>query len=178
MPARTPFPLLAATLVPATAAADKVTFDDHVLPLFQQACLNCHNPDQTKGGLDLSTFATTLKGGSGGPVVAPNDPGSRLLALVTGSAEPNMPPKGDPLAKDQIAVIKAWIEGGLLENPASAGREFDTVLAAEFHTLRAHQARITALAFRSDSSVLASASEDGTVRFWEMSGGSEIRKLN
>ena len=38
------------------AAAEKVTFDDHVLPVLQQSCLNCHNPDKAKGGLDLSTF--------------------------------------------------------------------------------------------------------------------------
>jgi hypothetical protein len=50
--------------------------------------------------------------------------------------------------------------------------------AAEFHTLRAHQAAITAVAFRADSNVLATASEDGTVRFWEMNNGTELRKLD
>ena len=47
---------------------------------------------------------------------------------------------------------------------------------SEFHTLRGHQAAITATVFREDSDILATASEDGSVRFWEMNGGSEVRK--
>jgi hypothetical protein len=48
----------------------------------------------------------------------------------------------------------------------------------EFHTLRAHQAAIRAAVFRADSNILATSSEDGTVRFWEMNGGSEVRKID
>src|SRR5690606_7735049 len=48
----------------------------------------------------------------------------------------------------------------------------------EFHTLRGHQAAITTLSFRADSNVLATASEDGTLRFWEMNGGQEMRKVD
>ena len=57
---------LAILLVSASLShgQEKVTYDDHVLPVFQAACLNCHNPDKTKGGLDLSTFAATMRGGS------------------------------------------------------------------------------------------------------------------
>jgi chromosome segregation ATPase len=32
--------------------------------------------------------------------------------------------------------------------------------------------------FRSDSNLLATASEDGTLRFWEMNGGSEVKKID
>ena len=114
-----PLPWLVTTLV----AADKVTFDDHVFPLFQQACLNCHNPDKAKGGLDLSSFAGTLKGGSGGKIVEPGDTGSTLINLVKQTAEPIMPPEGEKLGAEQIAVLTAWIEGGLLENKNSSARK-------------------------------------------------------
>jgi len=114
-------------------AAEKVTFDDHVFPIFQQACLNCHNPDKAKGGLDLSTFGGTLKGGSGGKVVEPGDTGSTLINLVLHSAEPKMPPEGDKLASANVEVLKSWIEGGLLENKSSSARKpakpkFETAL--------------------------------------------------
>lgn len=115
-------PILISLLVPA-AAADKVTFDGQVLPVFQQACLNCHNPDKAKGGLDLSSYSATLKGGSGGKIVEPGDPGSKLIALVEQTTEPKMPPEGDKLAKEQIAVLRQWIEGGLLENENSTARK-------------------------------------------------------
>jgi len=125
-----PFALLAAG---TARAAEKVTYDDHVLPLFQQSCLNCHNPDKTKGGLDLSTFSGAMKGGSGGKIAEPGDPSSKLIALVTHSAEPKMPPEGDKLGSAQIDLLKAWIDGGLLENKNSAARKpskpkFDTAL--------------------------------------------------
>jgi WD40 repeat protein len=123
--------LLAAARCPA---AEKVTFDDHILPLFQQSCLNCHNPDKAKGGLDLSTFSGAMKGGSGGKIAEAGDAGSKLLAVVLQTSEPKMPPEGDKLGNDQVNLLKAWIEGGLLENKSSSARKpakpkFDTALA-------------------------------------------------
>lgn len=117
------------------SAADKVTYDDHVLPVFQQTCLNCHNPDKAKGGLDLSTFSGAMKGGSGGKIAEPGDTGSKLIAVVTHSAEPKMPPEGEKLGSAQVEILKAWIEGGLLENKNSAARKptkpkFDTSIAS------------------------------------------------
>ena len=43
-------------------AADKINYQDHVLPIFRDSCLNCHNPDKKKAGLDLSTWQTALAG--------------------------------------------------------------------------------------------------------------------
>lgn len=116
-------------------AADKVTYDDHILPLFQQSCLNCHNPDKAKGGLDLSTYSGTMKGGSGGKIAEPGDAGSKLIAVVLQTSEPKMPPEGEKLGSDQVALLKAWIEGGLLENKGSTARKpskpkFDTSLTS------------------------------------------------
>jgi len=105
------------------AAADKVTFEDHVFPIFQQVCLNCHNPDKARGGLDLSTFGGTLKGGSGGKIVEPGDIASKLVALVKQTAEPVMPPEGEKLAAEQIALLEQWILGGLLETKSSSARK-------------------------------------------------------
>ncbi len=121
---------------PLAGAEEKITFDDHVLPVFQQSCLNCHNPDKTRGGLDLSTYTGAMKGGSGGKIAEPGDTGSRLLAVVMHTAEPVMPPEGDKLSSAQIAVLRSWIEGGLLENKTSTARKpskpkFDTALRSD-----------------------------------------------
>jgi mono/diheme cytochrome c family protein len=116
-----PFIVLIALL--PLSAAEKVTYDEQVLPIFQQACLNCHNPDKTKGGLDLSSYTGTMKGGSGGKIVEPGDVASTLIAVVKHSAEPAMPPEGDKLANEQITILVKWIEGGLLENPSSSARK-------------------------------------------------------
>ncbi len=129
--------LLGFTFIPLfPAAADKVTYDEHVFPIFQQICLNCHNPDKTKGGLDLSTFAGAMKGGSGGKIVEPGDTGSKLMTCVMQTGELKMPPEGDKLSNDHINQLKAWIEGGLLENKSSSARKptkpkFDTALKSD-----------------------------------------------
>lgn len=115
-------PILLALLA-TPLLADKVTYEDDVLPIFQQACLNCHNPDKARGGLDLSTFGGAMKGGSGGRIVEPGDTGSTLISLVKQTAEPKMPPEGDKLSNDLIAVLERWIEGGLLETKSSSARK-------------------------------------------------------
>jgi len=109
-------------LVMTCSGAERITYEDHVFPIFEQSCLNCHNPDKTKGGLDLSSYTNTLKGGSGGKIVEPGDTGSSLLTSVMRSGELKMPPEGDAISPAQISTIKAWIEGGLLENKNSSAR--------------------------------------------------------
>lgn len=104
------------------AAQSKVTYDEHILPIFQQSCLNCHNPDKAKGGLDLSSYSGTMKGGSGGKIAEPGDLGSKLISVVLQSGEPKMPPEGEKLPNDQVEVLKHWIEAGLLENSNSSAR--------------------------------------------------------
>lgn len=112
-----------AILISPALAQEKVTYDEHVFPIFQQSCLNCHNPDKAKGGLDLSSFSGTMKGGSGGKIVEPGDVGSSLVAVIMHAAEPRMPPEGDRIAMAQVDIIKKWIEGGLLENKTSSARK-------------------------------------------------------
>ena len=115
--------LAAASAISPLIAAEKITYDDHVFPIFEQACMNCHNPDKAKGGLDLSSFGNTMKGGSGGKIAEPGDTSSSLLTSVMRTGELKMPPEGDPISPAQIATLKAWIEGGLLENKNSAARK-------------------------------------------------------
>ena len=44
-----------------------------------------------------------------------------------------------------------------------------------FYTLNGHKDDITRLSWRLDSNVLASASEDGTVRLWAMVNGKQVK---
>lgn len=124
------------TLTSLALAQEKTTYDDHVFPIFEQSCLNCHNPDKTKGGLDLSSFSLTLKGSSGGKIVEPGNTGSLLISAVQQTGEKKMPPEGDKLSGEQIEILKRWIEGGLLENKSSSARrpekpKFETALRSD-----------------------------------------------
>ena len=98
----------------------KVTYDEHVQPIFREHCLACHNQDKMRGGLVLHTFPGTMAGGSSGEVIKPGDPdGSRLLMLISHKQEPHMPPKSPMIPAEKIAVIQQWIAGGALENSGS-----------------------------------------------------------
>ncbi|HTI50936.1 MAG TPA: c-type cytochrome domain-containing protein [Planctomycetaceae bacterium] len=100
--------------------AEKVNFQDHVLPIFRAKCGSCHSAGQAKGGLVLESFSASIQGGASGAVVEPGDlDGSRLWALVTHKEQPAMPPKEPKLPDEMLAVIQKWIEQGALENKDS-----------------------------------------------------------
>jgi hypothetical protein len=112
--------VLSLASVATRAAEAPPNFEEHVLPVFREQCCACHNPDQKKGGLDLSSWGQTMAGGSSGEVVAPGDPdGSYLLMLVTHASEPTMPPESDKVPEPMVAVITKWIAGGALERNGS-----------------------------------------------------------
>ncbi|MDB6070848.1 MAG: repeat-containing protein [Verrucomicrobiales bacterium] len=111
--------LLLLLAVPTQASAqEKVTWQDHIRPIFENRCNNCHNPDKKKGDLDLSTFAGLMAGGSGGASVEAGDSAaSTLWKVVSHTSEPVMPPKGDKIPQTEIDLIAKFIAGGLLETP-------------------------------------------------------------
>lgn len=112
-----------AGFLPAGRAADtpkKVTYTDHVAPVFRSRCGSCHNPDKQKGGLNLDNYGAAMQGGGSGKVVEPGDPdGSTLLLVVSHKEEPKMPPNSPKLPDAEIDIIRKWIEGGALENSGS-----------------------------------------------------------
>jgi len=99
---------------------DKVTYDDHIAPIFKQRCGTCHNPTTKKADLDVTNYLTLMQGGASGASIAPGDAdGSYLYTLVTHQAEPFMPQKADKLPDAEIDLIKRWISSGALENAGS-----------------------------------------------------------
>ena len=93
-----------------------VTYQEVIRPLFQNSCLNCHNPDKDKAGLDLSTYDATMDGSDNGKVVETGDPDkSLLLKVITHTEEPYMPKGGDKLPDSQIEIIRQWIEANAPE---------------------------------------------------------------
>ncbi len=107
-----------------SVAADKITYDDHIFPIFESKCLNCHNPDKKKGDLDLSTYTGTIAGSSGGKIALSGDGGSsKLFTVAVHTEEPVMPPEGDKIAKKDAELIRTWIDGGLLENKGSKAKK-------------------------------------------------------
>lgn len=112
--------LIGVCLAANAQAPAKVTYAEHIAPIFRNVCTNCHNLDKKKAGLDLTTYAGALAGSENGPVIKPgNADGSLIYKVCTQSEEPKMPPKGDKLSEAELALLKNWIAGFALENPGS-----------------------------------------------------------
>jgi hypothetical protein len=76
-------------------------------------CVQCHGGKKTKGDLDLTSREGLLQGGTSGPAVVPGNAAQSLLhRLVTHTAKPGMPFKGEKLSAGQIALLVAWIDAG------------------------------------------------------------------
>lgn len=91
-------------------AEEKVDFAKSVQGVFEARCIDCHGSKKQKGDLRLDSqeaaFAEVIKPGKSGD--------SELFKHISLPAdhEDIMPPKGDPLTKEQIALIKQWIDEG------------------------------------------------------------------
>jgi len=103
--------------VSQAAASDFAEVD----AIFTKHCLDCHEAKDPEAGLVLENFETTMKGGESGAVVVPGKSGeSKLVLMIEGSfykggKQKVMPPgKREKLSAEEIALIKAWIDGGAL----------------------------------------------------------------
>jgi hypothetical protein len=92
--------------------ADESFFTNSVAPILQSRCLRCHQGTDPKGALNLSRLRHLLNGGENGPVVVRGKPDESLLIEMISGEEPSMPDGGDPLTKQQIAVLRKWITDG------------------------------------------------------------------
>jgi len=107
--------------LPPAATKTGVTFATDIQPIFTKSCFPCHGPKnpKPKGKLKLDSLESVMKGSEDGPVVVAKDlANSPLLGDVAhlGDPEDFMPPpkKRDlqPLTKEQVGLIRAWIEQG------------------------------------------------------------------
>jgi len=120
--------------VAAGRAADAPpNFEDHVRPVFREACWSCHNPDKRSGGLDLTSWGQALAGGSSGEVIAAGDPAASLLyMLVSHQSDPKMPPESDRLSDASLDLIRDLIAGGAVERSGAVpvARKVNALAAA------------------------------------------------
>jgi hypothetical protein len=107
--------------LPPASTKTGVTYAADIQPIFAKSCYPCHGPKtpKPKGKLRLDTLELVMKGCEDGPVVVAKDiANSPLLGNVAKLGDPDdyMPPpkKKDiaPLTKEQVGLIRAWIEQG------------------------------------------------------------------
>ena len=100
------FLLLGSLLTSATAAP--LNYDKDIQSILRQHCLKCHGNDKQKAGLNMQTYATTMKGGNGGEiVVAGRASQSRLYQIITDpDDDARMPPNKPMIPREHITLIQ------------------------------------------------------------------------
>jgi len=101
------------------AAKQTVDYDKDIKPIFEKSCVKCHSGEKPKGKYSMETKEKVIKGGKGdAAIVAGNSAKSPLVHYVADLvADSEMPPtdkrdKFPALTKDQIGLIRAWIDQG------------------------------------------------------------------
>jgi uncharacterized membrane protein len=106
------------------AAKGTVDFEKQILPILEKSCVECHSigktpdgrPRKPKKGVSFEGKDQMLASLKGKLVIAKKSGDSELYKAVSAAAdaEGRMPPakKGEPLPKEQIELIKKWIDEG------------------------------------------------------------------
>lgn len=92
---------------------DTLLFAGAIAPILEENCQGCHNPKNTKGELDMTSWEKLLKGGKNGPALLVGHPDkSQILQrmLLPLDHEEHMPPreKKQP-KKEQVELIRLWL---------------------------------------------------------------------
>ncbi|HEV3028610.1 MAG TPA: PSD1 and planctomycete cytochrome C domain-containing protein [Planctomycetota bacterium] len=102
---------------PASSVAvqeGEVDFIRDVQPVLEAHCLSCHGQKKQKGRLRLDSKGAALRGGVSGAVLIPGrSKESRLFqVLLDPNPDERMPKDADPLKKEQIDILRRWIDRG------------------------------------------------------------------
>lgn len=87
----------------------------NVRSIFAHNCYKCHSGAKIEGELRLDEKEFVFAGGENGAVIVPGDPGkSELIRRISLSKNHKevMPEKGKLLSKDEIQLLKLWVEKG------------------------------------------------------------------
>lgn len=84
-----------------------VSYNQQVVPLFQQQCYGCHTGGSPSGGIAMGTYASDK-------AIAAN---GKLYGSITHmSAYSPMPQGAAKMSSCNINLIKKWIDNGILNN--------------------------------------------------------------
>ena len=166
--------VFAALTVPADSKTE-VDFETQILPILQNRCFNCHSAPKVdasgiitkpKGGVQLDSVKG-VEASLHGEVIVAGEPEDSLLYQRITLPEGDtgiMPPaeEGDPLTKQEIDLIRKWIEHGADYGEWNGNQSEPKLLMTDTNP---HQPTvmppITSLAFSPDGKSVVACSQAG-----------------
>ena len=106
--------------LPLASQKKGLTYGKDIKPIFEKSCVKCHSGDKPKSKYRIDALASAIKGGESGDaaIVPGNSAKSPMAAYISDLVEDmEMPPtekrdKYPALTKEQIGLIRAWIDQG------------------------------------------------------------------
>lgn len=103
--------------VVAETASARVSYINHIKPLFTASCIKCHGEGKAKADYRMDTREHALTAGDSGepPIVPGKSDESLLVKVIEGKGEYKdsmMPPKGVIFTAEQVALVRKWIDEG------------------------------------------------------------------
>ncbi|MDA1054069.1 MAG: PSD1 and planctomycete cytochrome C domain-containing protein [Planctomycetota bacterium] len=133
------------TAQPKPLRSRTVSYREHIAPILQAHCVDCHGPDRQEKGLRLDTLDGIFRGSDQGAViVGGSSKDSPLLRMISGE-EPAMPSDSEPLVPHDLELIAKWIDSEAVfleashaqvpERPASDHWAFQPIQPRPIHDL-------------------------------------------
>src|SRR5262249_11339449 len=109
-----------ASKLPAAASKQGVTYAGDIKAILDKSCVKCHGAEKPKAKLRLDSLEAALKGGENGKVIEPGKSADSVLLINVahlGDEDDFMRPQNNraktpPLTKEEMGLIRAWIEQG------------------------------------------------------------------
>ena len=88
------------------------SMESQALGLLHERCFSCHNEEDRKGGLILTSKAAIESANQEFDLLLPGQPqSSQLIAVLAHDADPHMPPK-EQLTEPEIKLLSEWVQAG------------------------------------------------------------------
>ncbi len=175
--------LLLALIGFALPVSAQVSFKKDIAPILLRRCAGCHGERTNLGGWRAHTFAALSKKGSSGvsPLVPGKPEESEIYRRLLAKDESiRMPKSDDPLAPEQLSLVKRWIASGAKFDGGSPGALLKTLLGPRVHPA-------APLVYRTPVPVLALAFVPGgkavvvggynEVTVWDTTTGALLRRI-
>jgi uncharacterized membrane protein len=101
----------------ASLDSNQYLYEDIIQPILEAKCVGCHSTLRAKGEFSVSSFEDLFKKGESNKLplkhYLPDESELLLRILMPDTLTDHMPPAGKtPLDKNEIAILKYWIEKG------------------------------------------------------------------
>ena len=116
--------LLTLAIILSACAYQQVSYKQDVAPILDKNCNECHMSPNGYGykmiGLKLDSYDSIIQGTVYGSIIVPGDSSRSLLNKLAegrvGKKRYNMHDAKEDISKEEIEVLKLWVDQGALNN--------------------------------------------------------------